>query len=82
MYGLKGKATVTTRQNYESIVKVWEANGYRYHHTGSRCGYVGVDLVEIYDYKGRFGEGYAVYYSDYKESTRFANVDYYVKGEY
>lgn len=51
--------------------------GYVYHHSALAKGYYAIDDVRLYEYKGKFGEGYVI--ESHAENNRFHTVDYYVK---
>ena len=61
-------------------VKQLKVKGYKEHHTSWVSGYMSRKSDPVVEsYKGRFGEGYAVYSPSW-QSTRFHHVTYYIKG--
>lgn len=75
---LKYKNTLT-KDNAGDMQKQLIRNGYKIHHSATIAGYVSVHLCEVYEYNGRFGEGYAFVSSDYRVSKRWARIDYIVR---
>jgi len=56
-----------------------KAAGYKYHHSASRRGYLSrKGGAKIEEYKGRFGEGYAVITPRF-DTTQYVTITYYVK---
>lgn len=81
---LKGTLKYENTVSRELAVKFenqLKSEGYYKHHTATIAGYVGVNLCEVYRYNGRFGRGYAIVYSTYQISSRWAIIEYWVERE-
>ncbi len=66
---------------YTNLATWLTKSGHTLHHTASSRGYVSRKAdspVEFRTYKGKFGEGYAVYTPRW-DTTQFCNVEYWVR---
>lgn len=63
-------------------VKDLDRHIYKFHHESLVAGYVSrktpIDDLPIYEYHGRYGNGFIIYLPNYK-STRYCRARYYIK---
>ena len=72
--------TKQRKGNYFDLFKELESEGYEYHHTSWKRGYVSrkSDVVTAKCYIGHFGEGYTIDRPSW-DSTQYCYIDYFVK---
>lgn len=69
---------IYNRDKIENIIESIEKQGYKYHHSSYKQGYVKVKEINVNAYRGRFGTGYTVCRNN-PNSSRYMIIDYYVK---
>ena len=70
---------MVTLEDFSREVERIKADGYKYHHTGSRRGYVSRRMCgNIEEYEGRFGKGIVLVLPRH-DTTQSVNLMYWIK---
>lgn len=64
--------------NYDKLKELIDKGIFSYHHDSLARGYIKVNEIKVYPYKGKFGEGYTVE-THCNVSTQYHKVTYYIK---
>jgi hypothetical protein len=71
--------TMVTLSDFDRTFDELKQNGYRYHHTGSRRGYVSRRTCgNVEDYEGRFGKGVVLVLPRH-DTTQYVDLMYWIK---